>query len=76
MTFMHHSLTDAELLRAADLMSSHHVRIIADRLRARRLQIMAAGVHLDLLQRALELGDTGTASVHVGKALAALQDDI
>jgi hypothetical protein len=39
MSFFHHNLTDAELIRAAELCEGQPVRTLAERLKTRRAQL-------------------------------------
>lgn len=47
--FLHHTMTDQEILRTCEGCDSQHLRLVADRLRARvedlrTIQTMAAGI--------------------------------
>ena len=47
--FLHHTMTDSEILRSCEGCDSQHLRLVADRLRARvddlrTIQTLAAGI--------------------------------
>jgi hypothetical protein len=62
--FLHHTMTDSEILRTCEGCDSQHLRLVADRLRARvedlrTIGILAAGVidsyDLNVIREGLQL---------------------
>jgi len=64
--FLHHTMTDAEILRSCEGCTSSHLRLVADRLRERadtlrQIHEIASGAYIELIEgmdRIRDLSDT------------------
>jgi hypothetical protein len=64
--FLHHTMTDREILRTTEGCESRHLRLVADRLRERS----------DALREVIRLARFALASYHIDEVHAALDDII
>ena len=64
--FLHHTMTDAEILRSCEGCTSSHLRLVSDRLRERadilrQIHEIASGAYIELIEgmdRIRDLSDT------------------